>query len=74
MLSASLLQSYEHFVNTLMFRRDILTLDDDVVATMNFKEFQKISEFKDEGEEGLFVRKKLSKRSQVPQMKKPINN
>ncbi|KAK1423937.1 hypothetical protein QVD17_19248 [Tagetes erecta] len=60
---ASLPQSYEHFVDTLMFGRDSLTLED-VMAAMNSKELHKRGELKEDGGDGLFVRGRSEQREQ----------
>ncbi|GKD78285.1 zinc finger, CCHC-type containing protein [Tanacetum coccineum] len=47
--------SYENFVETLLYGRDTLKLED-VLATLNSRELQKTTEAKGDGGEGLYVR------------------
>ncbi|KAJ0844964.1 putative RNA-directed DNA polymerase [Helianthus annuus] len=52
---SSLPVSYEHFVDTMMFGRESLTMEE-VVSAMNSKELQKKGEVKDDGSDGLYIR------------------
>ncbi|GJY36668.1 hypothetical protein Tco_0422046 [Tanacetum coccineum] len=47
--------SYNNFVTTLLYGRDTLKLED-VLATLNSRELQKMTEAKGDGGEGLYVR------------------
>lgn len=58
---SSLPHIYEHFVDTLMYGRDSLSMEE-VVAAMNSKELQKRGEFKDDVSDGLIVRGRLEQR------------
>ncbi|GJV72340.1 retrovirus-related pol polyprotein from transposon TNT 1-94 [Tanacetum coccineum] len=49
------LASYEHFVDTLLYGREALTLED-VMATLNSKEIKERSKAKGDDGEGLYVR------------------
>ncbi|GKE59101.1 hypothetical protein Tco_1498286 [Tanacetum coccineum] len=53
LLLTPLLSSYDNFVETLLYGRDILKLED-VLATLNSRELQKMSEAKGESGEGLY--------------------
>ncbi|GJT72616.1 hypothetical protein Tco_1031902 [Tanacetum coccineum] len=55
LLLTSLPSSYDSFVETLLYGRDTLKLED-VLATLNSKELQKMTEAKRDGGEGLYVR------------------
>ncbi|GJR91000.1 hypothetical protein Tco_0215011 [Tanacetum coccineum] len=55
LLLTSLPASYEHFVNTLLYGREALTLED-VMATLNSKEIKERSKTKGDDGEGLYVR------------------
>ncbi|GJV05615.1 hypothetical protein Tco_1343271 [Tanacetum coccineum] len=55
LLLTSLPASYEHFVDTLLYGREALTLED-VVATLNSKEIKERSKAKGDDGEGLYVR------------------
>ncbi|GKB26548.1 hypothetical protein Tco_0865949 [Tanacetum coccineum] len=55
LLLTSLPSSYDNFVDTLLYGRDTLKLED-VLATLNSRELQKITEAKGDGGEGLYVR------------------
>ncbi|GKC36823.1 retrovirus-related pol polyprotein from transposon TNT 1-94, partial [Tanacetum coccineum] len=50
-----LFTSYEHFVDTLLYGREALTLED-VMATLNSKEIKERSKAKGDDDEGLYVR------------------
>ncbi|KAK9078267.1 hypothetical protein SSX86_002324 [Deinandra increscens subsp. villosa] len=58
----SLPQFYEHFVDTLLYGRESLTLDE-VMISVNSKELKKKSDPKEEGGEGLVVRGRPESRS-----------
>ncbi|GJX31915.1 hypothetical protein Tco_0241770 [Tanacetum coccineum] len=53
--------SYDNFVETLLYGRDTLKLED-VLATLNSRELQKMTEAKDDGGEGLYVRGRSGQR------------
>ncbi|GKC27263.1 hypothetical protein Tco_1034557 [Tanacetum coccineum] len=55
LLLTSLPSSYDNFVETLLYGRDTMKLED-VVATLNSRELQKMTEAKGDGGEGLYVR------------------
>ncbi|GKB25007.1 retrovirus-related pol polyprotein from transposon TNT 1-94 [Tanacetum coccineum] len=55
LLLTSLPASYEHFVDTLLYGREALTLED-VMATLNSKEIKERSKAKGDDGEGLYVR------------------
>ncbi|GJU84367.1 retrovirus-related pol polyprotein from transposon TNT 1-94 [Tanacetum coccineum] len=55
LLLTSLPLSYDYFVETLLYGRDTLKLED-VLATLNSKELQKMTEAKGDCGEGLYVR------------------
>nr|GEX52288.1 retrovirus-related Pol polyprotein from transposon TNT 1-94 [Tanacetum cinerariifolium] len=55
LLLTSLPASYEHFVDTLLYRREALTLKD-VMATLNSKEIKERSKANGDDGEGLYVR------------------
>ncbi|GJV14424.1 retrotransposon protein, putative, ty1-copia subclass [Tanacetum coccineum] len=55
LLLISFLASYEHFVDTLLYGREALTLED-VMATLNSKKIKKRSKAKGDDGEGLYVR------------------
>ncbi|GKA27622.1 retrotransposon protein, putative, ty1-copia subclass [Tanacetum coccineum] len=54
LLLTSLPASYEHFVDTLLYGRKALTLED-VMATLNSKEIKERSKAKEDDGEGLYV-------------------
>nr|GEW39163.1 retrovirus-related Pol polyprotein from transposon TNT 1-94 [Tanacetum cinerariifolium] len=56
------LASYEHFVDTLLYRREALTLED-VMATLNSKEIKERSKTKGDDGEGLYVRGRTDRRN-----------
>ncbi|GJU10928.1 hypothetical protein Tco_1133324 [Tanacetum coccineum] len=55
LLLTSLPTSYEHFVDTLLYRREALNLED-VMAILNSKEIKERSKAKGDDGEGLYVR------------------
>nr|GFA98238.1 retrovirus-related Pol polyprotein from transposon TNT 1-94 [Tanacetum cinerariifolium] len=55
LLLTSLPASYEHFVDTLLYGREALTLED-VMATLNSKEIKERSKAKGDDGEGLYMR------------------
>ncbi|GJX40792.1 hypothetical protein Tco_0255782 [Tanacetum coccineum] len=55
LLFTSLPASYEYFVDTLLYGREALTLED-VMATLNLKEIKERSKAKGDDGEGLYVR------------------
>ncbi|GJS29435.1 hypothetical protein Tco_0490055 [Tanacetum coccineum] len=55
LLLTSLPASYEHFVDTLLYGREALTLED-MMATLNSKEIKERSKAKGDNGEGLYVR------------------
>ncbi|GJS19238.1 retrovirus-related pol polyprotein from transposon TNT 1-94 [Tanacetum coccineum] len=55
LLLTSLPASYEHFVDTLLYGREALTLED-VMATLNSKEIKERSKEKGDNGEGLYMR------------------
>ncbi|GKB45386.1 hypothetical protein Tco_0896139 [Tanacetum coccineum] len=61
LLLTSLPSSYDNFVETLLFSRDTMKLED-VVATLNSKELQKMPKAKGDGDEGFYVRGRSSQR------------
>ncbi|GKA13859.1 retrovirus-related pol polyprotein from transposon TNT 1-94, partial [Tanacetum coccineum] len=61
LLLTSLPESYEHFVDTLLYGREALTLED-VMATLNSKEIKERSKAKGDDGEGLYVRGRTDRR------------
>ncbi|GJY91424.1 retrotransposon protein, putative, ty1-copia subclass [Tanacetum coccineum] len=61
LLLTSLPASYEHFVDTLLYEREALTLED-VMATLNSKEIKERSKAKGDDGEGLYVRGRTDRR------------
>ncbi|GJT44281.1 retrotransposon protein, putative, ty1-copia subclass [Tanacetum coccineum] len=61
LLLTSLPASYEHFVATLLYGREALTLED-VMATLNSKEIKERSKAKGDDGEGLYVRGRTDRR------------
>ncbi|GKD39268.1 hypothetical protein Tco_1259475 [Tanacetum coccineum] len=61
LLLTSLPSSYDNLVETLLYGRDTLKLED-VVATLNSRELQKMTEAKGDGGEGLYVRRRSGQR------------
>nr|GEU59320.1 retrovirus-related Pol polyprotein from transposon TNT 1-94 [Tanacetum cinerariifolium] len=61
LLLTSLPASYEHFVDTLIYGREALTLED-VMATLNSKEIKERSKAKGDDGEGLYVRGRTDRR------------
>nr|GEY22694.1 zinc finger, CCHC-type [Tanacetum cinerariifolium] len=59
LLLTSLPSSYDNFVETLLYGRDTLMLED-VVVTLNSRELQKMTKAKGGGGEGLYVKGDLS--------------
>ncbi|GKD58980.1 retrovirus-related pol polyprotein from transposon TNT 1-94 [Tanacetum coccineum] len=53
--------SYQNFMETLLYGRDTLKLED-VLATLNSRELQKMTEAKGDGGEGLYVRGRSGQR------------
>ncbi|GJV97838.1 retrotransposon protein, putative, ty1-copia subclass [Tanacetum coccineum] len=60
-LLTSLPASHEHFVDTLLYGREALTLED-VMATLNSKEIKERSKVKGDDGEGLYVRGRSNRR------------
>ncbi|GJY87425.1 retrovirus-related pol polyprotein from transposon TNT 1-94 [Tanacetum coccineum] len=61
LLLTSLTASYEHFVDTLLYGREALTLED-VMATLNSKEIKERSKAKGDDGEVLYVRERTNRR------------
>ncbi|GJY10956.1 retrovirus-related pol polyprotein from transposon TNT 1-94 [Tanacetum coccineum] len=61
LLLTSLPASYEHFVDTLLYRREALTLEE-MMATLNSKEIKERSKAKGDDGEGLYVRGRTNHR------------
>ncbi|GJW55661.1 retrovirus-related pol polyprotein from transposon TNT 1-94 [Tanacetum coccineum] len=61
LLLTSLPSSYDNFVETLLYGRDTLKLEN-VLATLNSRELQKMMEAKGDGGEGLYVRGRSNQR------------
>nr|GEW37904.1 zinc finger, CCHC-type [Tanacetum cinerariifolium] len=61
LLLTSLPTSYEHFVDTLLYGREALTLED-VVAILNSKEIKERSKVKGDDGEGLYVKGRTDRR------------
>nr|GEV03934.1 retrovirus-related Pol polyprotein from transposon TNT 1-94 [Tanacetum cinerariifolium] len=61
LLLTSLPSSYDNFVDTLLYGRDTLKLEY-VLATLNYRELQKMTEAKGDGGEGLYVRGRSGQR------------
>ncbi|GJR47274.1 retrovirus-related pol polyprotein from transposon TNT 1-94 [Tanacetum coccineum] len=61
LLLTSLPASYEHFVDTLLYGREALTLED-VMATLNSKKIKERSKAKGDDGEGLYVRGRTDRR------------
>ncbi|GJX24442.1 hypothetical protein Tco_0228887, partial [Tanacetum coccineum] len=61
LLLTSLSSSYDNFMETLLYGRDSLKLED-VLATLNSRELQKMTGAKGDGGEGLYVRGKSGQR------------
>nr|GEU92749.1 retrovirus-related Pol polyprotein from transposon TNT 1-94 [Tanacetum cinerariifolium] len=62
LLLTSLPASYEHFVDTLLYGREALTLED-VMATLNSKEIKERSKTKRDDGEGLYVGERTNHRN-----------
>ncbi|GKC46811.1 retrovirus-related pol polyprotein from transposon TNT 1-94 [Tanacetum coccineum] len=69
LLLTSLPASYEHFVDTLLYGREALTLED-VMATLNSKEIKERSKAKGDDGEGLYVRGRTDRRDSCQSMGK----
>ncbi|GJZ38487.1 hypothetical protein Tco_0585050 [Tanacetum coccineum] len=61
LLLASLPSSYDNFMDTLLFGRDTLKLED-VLATLNYMELQKMTEAEGDSGKGLYVKGVYSQR------------
>ncbi|GJW94432.1 zinc finger, CCHC-type containing protein [Tanacetum coccineum] len=61
LLLTSLPSYYNNFMETLLYSRDTIKLED-VVATLNSRELQKMTEAKGDGGEGLYVRRRFGQR------------
>ncbi|GJU39119.1 retrovirus-related pol polyprotein from transposon TNT 1-94 [Tanacetum coccineum] len=61
LLLNSLTASYEHFVDTLLYGREALTLED-VMATLNSKEIKERSKEKGDDGEGLYVKGRIDRK------------
>nr|GEX56483.1 retrovirus-related Pol polyprotein from transposon TNT 1-94 [Tanacetum cinerariifolium] len=61
LLLTSLPSSYDNFVETLLYGRDNLKLED-VLATLNYRELQKMTEERGDDGEGLYVRGRSDQR------------
>ncbi|GKB06417.1 hypothetical protein Tco_0834650 [Tanacetum coccineum] len=61
LLLTSLPASYKHFVDTLLYGREALTLED-VMATLNSKEIKERSKAKGDDGDGLYVRGRTERR------------
>ncbi|GJX40241.1 hypothetical protein Tco_0255231 [Tanacetum coccineum] len=61
LLLTSLPSSYDNFVETLLYGRDTLKLED-VLATLNSRELQKMTKAKGDGGKGLYVRRRSGQR------------
>nr|GEX37825.1 retrovirus-related Pol polyprotein from transposon TNT 1-94 [Tanacetum cinerariifolium] len=71
MLLTSLSSSYENFMETLLYGRESLTMED-VLATLNLRELKKRTEgTKEETDDGLYV-KGRSDHSVTPTLEKPL--
>ncbi|GJZ34448.1 hypothetical protein Tco_0580265 [Tanacetum coccineum] len=69
MLLTRLPSSYKNFVETLLYRRESLTMED-VLATLNSRELKKITEgTKEETGDGLYVNRKGHLKRDCPMMK-----
>nr|GEV29572.1 retrovirus-related Pol polyprotein from transposon TNT 1-94 [Tanacetum cinerariifolium] len=64
LLLTSLPSSYDNFVETLLYGRDNLKLED-VLATLNSRELQKMTKEKGNGGEGLYVRGRSDQRDRA---------
>jgi hypothetical protein len=62
LLLTSLPASYKHFVDTLLYGREALTLED-VMATLNSKEIKQRSKVKGDDGEGLYVRGRTDRKN-----------
>ncbi|GJW79770.1 hypothetical protein Tco_0143745, partial [Tanacetum coccineum] len=60
LLLTSLPSSYDNFVETLLYGRDTLKLED-VLATLNYRELQKMTKAKGDGGEGLYSEEHLKR-------------
>ncbi|GJV24694.1 retrovirus-related pol polyprotein from transposon TNT 1-94 [Tanacetum coccineum] len=68
MLLTSLPSSYDNFVETLLYGRESLTLED-VLSSLNSRELKKRTDAKDDGD-GLYVRRRSDHRDNQNQLKK----
>ncbi|GJY34926.1 retrovirus-related pol polyprotein from transposon TNT 1-94 [Tanacetum coccineum] len=73
LLLTSLLTSYEHFMDTWLYGREALTLED-VMAILNSKENKERSKAKGDDGEGLYVRGRTDRRDSHQSMGKPRLN
>ncbi|GKC15501.1 retrotransposon protein, putative, ty1-copia subclass [Tanacetum coccineum] len=73
LLLTSLPASFEHFLDTLLYGREALTLED-VMATLNSKEIKERSKAKGDDGEGLYVRGRTDRRDSRQSRNCPKNN
>nr|GEY43139.1 hypothetical protein [Tanacetum cinerariifolium] len=66
LLLTSLPTSYEHFVDTLLYGREALTLED-VMATLNSKKIKERSKAKGDDSEGLYVKGRTDRKDSISQ-------
>nr|GEZ49477.1 retrovirus-related Pol polyprotein from transposon TNT 1-94 [Tanacetum cinerariifolium] len=72
LLLTSLPASYKHFVDTLLYGREALTLED-VMATLNLKEIKERSKAKGDDGKGLYVRGRTDRRDSCQSSGKSIS-